>query len=51
MAGLGKCPCCKQEKNLTNHHVKERNNKRILICNDCHIVIGEYQKYINTNLT
>lgn len=46
MGGLGKCPCCKIEKDLTEHHVKERNNRKIMVCLDCHRVIEEYLKIL-----
>jgi hypothetical protein len=45
MGGLGKCPCCKMDKELTEHHVKEIN-KNIMICRDCHNVIEEYLKLL-----
>lgn len=51
MSCLRKCPCCKQEKDLTKHNVKERNNRKIMICIDCHKVIEGYQDYIDTNLS
>lgn len=43
MGGLGKCPRCKIDKNLTEHHDKELG-KKIMICRDCHNVIEEYIK-------
>jgi hypothetical protein len=45
MGGLGKCPCCKMDKELTEHHVKAIN-KTIMICRDCHNVIEEYLKLL-----
>lgn len=43
MGGLGTCPCCKEWKDLTEHHDKELKIK-VMICRDCHDVIEEYIK-------
>ncbi|MGH9998710.1 MAG: hypothetical protein ACRD90_02480 [Nitrosopumilaceae archaeon] len=43
MGGLGECPCCKKDKDLTEHHDKELG-KKIMICRDCYNVIEEYIK-------
>ena len=43
MGGLGKCPCCKEWKDLTEHHDKELKAK-VMICRDCHDIIEEYIK-------
>jgi len=43
MGGLGKCPCCKEWKNLTEHHDKKLKVK-VMICRDCHNIIEEYIK-------
>ena len=43
MGGWGKCPCCKEDKPLTEHHDKEIR-KKVMICRDCHDVIEEYIK-------
>ncbi len=43
MGGLGKCPCCKEWKDLTEHHDKELKIK-VMICRDCHDIIEEYIK-------
>ena len=43
MGGWGKCPCCKEDKLLTEHHDKEIQ-KKVMICRDCHDVIEEYLK-------
>lgn len=45
MGGLGLCLCCKQDKLLTEHNDKEIKEK-IMICKNCHDVIGEYLKLI-----
>jgi hypothetical protein len=45
MGGLGRCPCCKKDKELTEHHVKEMG-KKIMICRDCHNIIEEYLKIL-----
>jgi len=43
MGGLGKCPCCKEWKNLTEHHDKDLKIK-VMICRDCHNIVEEYIK-------
>lgn len=45
IGGLGKCPCCKKDKELTEHHAKEIG-KKIMVCRDCHDVIEEYEKLL-----
>ena len=46
MGGKGECPCCKQWKDLTEHHVKEAGNQVVMICLDCHRRIDEYLKLV-----
>lgn len=43
MGGLGTCPCCKEWKNLTEHHDKEIMVK-VMVCRECHDIIEEYIK-------
>ena len=43
MGGLGTCPCCKEWKDLTEHHDKGLKVK-VMICRDCHNIIEEYIK-------
>jgi len=43
MGGLGKCPCCKKDKQLTEHHDKEIREK-VMICRTCHDILEEYIK-------
>ena len=43
VGGLGKCLCCKEWVNLTEHHDKELNVK-VMVCRDCHDIIEEYIK-------
>lgn len=43
MGGLGKCPCCKEWINLTEHHDTELNVK-VMLCRPCHNIIEEYIK-------
>lgn len=45
MGGWGWCPCCKEDKDLTEHHDKEVGHK-ILICRGCHNVLEEYIKRV-----
>jgi hypothetical protein len=45
MGGYGECPCCKEWKELTEHHSKEIDGK-IMICRDCHDVLEEYYKVV-----
>ena len=41
---IGECMVCNKTKdNLTEHHVKECNNKIMIVCDDCHKVITWYQ--------
>ncbi len=46
MGGWSKCQCCKQNKLMTEHHVKSINEK-MSVCDNCHKVITEYEKYVN----
>ena len=45
MGGWGKCPCCKTEKDLTEHHDKVVDHK-FMICRVCHDVLEEYIKLV-----
>ena len=45
MGGWGKCPCCKKDKDLTEHHDKDVVHK-FLICEDCHRSLEEYIKLV-----
>ena len=45
MSGLSKCQCCKKNKQMTEHHVKSMDLK-INICQKCHNVVTEYEKYL-----
>lgn len=45
MGGLAKCQCCKKNKIMTEHYVKSIKEK-ISICQECHNVITEYDKYL-----
>lgn len=47
MGGIGKCPCCKDIKDLTEHHDKQIE-KKVMICLDCHIILEEYIKLQET---
>ncbi len=41
---IGECLVCNQLKdNLTEHHVKECDDKIMMVCDDCHKVITWYQ--------
>lgn len=41
---VGKCMVCnKMKDNLTEHHVKECDNKIMMVCEDCHQIITWYQ--------
>ena len=41
---IGVCTVCNQFKdNLTEHHVKECDDKIMMVCDDCHKVITWYQ--------
>lgn len=42
----GKCPCCKQDKDLTEHHVKEKGNRKIMVCLEYHRILEEYLKIL-----
>lgn len=44
MGGIGTCPCCKADKDLTEHHDKSIN-KKVMICRACHDILEEYIKY------
>lgn len=46
MGGWAKCQCCKQNKLMTEHHVKSIKDK-ISVCRDCHDIITEYEKYVD----
>ena len=45
MGGWGRCPCCKTDKDLTEHHDKEVLHK-FMICRVCHDVLEEYIKLV-----
>lgn len=41
---IGTCLVCNTLKdNLTEHHVKECDNKIMMVCEDCHKIITWYQ--------
>ena len=42
---IGECFVCNKTKdNLTEHHVKECDEKIMIVCDDCHKVITWYQE-------
>lgn len=47
VGGWGRCPCCKKDKDLTEHHDKVVLHK-FLICEDCHRSLEEYIKLVQT---
>jgi len=47
MGGWGRCPCCKTDKDLTEHHDKDVE-KKFLICRVCHNVLEEYIRIVRS---
>ena len=45
MGGWGRCPCCKRNKDLAEHHDKAVLHK-FMICEDCHRSLEEYIKLV-----
>ena len=48
MGGWGKCPCCRTDKDLTEHHDKDEN-KKFMICRVCHDVLEAYIQLVATH--
>ena len=46
---MGKCPVCTKDAVLTVHHEKWVENEKIMICNDCHVLINRYYQFLETN--
>lgn len=47
MGGWGKCPCCRNDRDLTEHHDKNVG-KKFLICRECHDVLEEYIRLVRS---
>ena len=46
---MGKCPVCTKDAVLTVHHEKWVEKEKIMICNDCHVLINRYYQFLETN--
>ena len=49
MGGSGKCPMCSNVRVLTEHHEKLLDGKKIMICDDCHVLINRYIDFLEKN--
>jgi len=48
MGGKGTCPCCKQWKELTEHHIREYpGENKVMLCVECHRVVEEYLRIVS----
>ena len=47
---FGHCPMCDNDKDLTDHHEKLLDGKKIGMCDDCQTLIHRYLKYLELRL-
>ena len=43
---FGHCPMCDNDKDLTDHHEKLLDGKKIGICDDCQTLFHRYFQYL-----
>ena len=47
---FGHCPMCDKDKDLTDHHEKLLDGKKIGMCDDCQTLIHRYFEYLELRL-
>ena len=49
MAHSGKCPMCTNHRLLTEYYEKLLGGKKIMICDDCQVLMNRYVDFLEKN--